>query len=153
MSNTEKISEEINIQNLFEKSKIDFSEEYIKIFQQLYKKGDLTLEELKDLIPQIPHINEIIKGQFKIKEDDIKTDDKKKNFKTIVLRYFADFVKEGLSEDELICLSSIEYELRDDKSRKDISVEFPKKYSKKLIIYLIKSLKKELSDDEFGYVS
>ena len=153
MSNTEKISEEINIQNLFEKSKIDFSEEYIKIFQQLYKKGDLTLEELKDLIPQIPHINEIIKGQFKIKEDDIKTDEKKKNFNTIVLRYFADFVKEGLSEDELICLSSIEYELRDDKSRKDISVEFPKKYSKKLIIYLIKSLKKELSDDEFGYVS
>ena len=46
MTDNKEISEAINVQELFEKSKIDFSKEYIKNLQQSYDDGDLSLELL-----------------------------------------------------------------------------------------------------------
>ena len=40
MTDNKEISEAINVQELFEKSKIDFSKEYVKNLQQSYDDGD-----------------------------------------------------------------------------------------------------------------
>ncbi len=59
MTDTKEISEAINVQELFEKSKIDFSKEYVKNLQQSYDDGDLSLEELDDLIDSISLLKRI----------------------------------------------------------------------------------------------
>ena len=61
MTDTKEISEAINVQELFEKSKIDFSKEYIKNLQQSYDDGDLSLEELDDLIDSIKTVEKAFK--------------------------------------------------------------------------------------------
>ena len=61
MTDTKEISEAINVQELFEKSKIDFSKEYIKNLQQSYDDGDLSIEELDDLIDSIKTVEKAFK--------------------------------------------------------------------------------------------
>ena len=61
MTDTKEISEAINVQELFEKSKIDFSKEYVKNLQQSYDDGDLSLEELDDLIDSIKTVEKSFK--------------------------------------------------------------------------------------------
>ena len=61
MTDTKEISETINVQELFEKSKIDFSKEYVKNLQQSYDDGDLSLEELDDLIDSIKTVEKSFK--------------------------------------------------------------------------------------------
>ena len=61
MTDTKEISEAINVQELFEKSKIDFSKEYIKNLQESYDDGDLSLEELEDLIDSIKTVEKAFK--------------------------------------------------------------------------------------------
>ena len=65
MTDTKAISEAINVQELFEKSKIDFSKEYIKNLQQSYDDGDLGLEELEDLIDSIKTVEKAFKKTCK----------------------------------------------------------------------------------------
>ena len=61
MTDNKEISEAINVQELFEKSKIDFSKEYIENLQQSYDDGDLSLEELDDLIDSIKTVEKAFK--------------------------------------------------------------------------------------------
>ena len=54
-------SEAINVEELFKKNKIDFSQNYIDNYQQSYDNGDFTYEELDDLIDSIKTVEKAFK--------------------------------------------------------------------------------------------
>ena len=49
------------VDELFKKNKIDFSDDYIKNFQQSYDDGDLSIEELEDLVDSIKAVEKAFK--------------------------------------------------------------------------------------------
>ena len=51
----------ITVDELFKKNKIDFSDVHIKNFQQSYDDGDLTIEELDDLVSSIKTVEKSFK--------------------------------------------------------------------------------------------
>ena len=51
----------ITVDELFKKNKIDFSDVHIKNFQQSYDGGDLTIEELDDLVSSIKTVEKSFK--------------------------------------------------------------------------------------------
>ena len=173
MTDTKEISETINVQELFEKSKIDFSKEYVKNLQQSYDDGDLSLEELDDLIDSIKTVEKSFKKN-------------KVNSSEIYVISLSQLYSDGeLSDDDLNDLISKIVLVEEIYENNEIEVaetaiiesamDFIKEkltynelntlvlvenalavngieYSKDGTIYLIKTLEDELSIEEYDYV-
>ena len=173
MTDTKEISETINVQELFEKSKIDFSKEYVKNLQQSYDEGDLSLEELEDLIDSIKTVEKSFKKN-------------KVNSSEIYVISLSQLYSDGeLSDDDLNDLISKIVLVEEIYENNEIEVaetaiiesamDFIKEkltynelntlvlvekefavndieYSKDGTIYLIKTLEDELSIEEYDYV-
>ena len=51
----------VTVDELFKKNKIDLSQDYIENFQQSYDNGELSIEELDDLIDSIKTVEKAFK--------------------------------------------------------------------------------------------
>ncbi|AMK15831.1 DNA-directed RNA polymerase subunit A [Methanobrevibacter olleyae] len=60
----------VNVEELFKKNKIDFSDSYVKNFQQDYDNNELSYEELDDLIDSIKTVEKAFKKN-KVKSSEI----------------------------------------------------------------------------------
>ena len=163
----------VTVDELFKKNKIDFSDEYIENFQQSYDNGELSIDELEDLIDSIKTVEKAFRKN-KVNSSEI-----------YVISLSQLFSNGDLDEDELNDLVSriVLVEEMYENNEMDISetaivesaLTFIKdkltynelntlvlveselaakdiEYSKDSIIYLIKALEEELSIEEYDYV-
>ena len=61
MADKKEATQAVTVEELFKKSKIGLSDDYIKNFQKSYDDGDLSIEELEDLIDSVKTVE---KGVF-----------------------------------------------------------------------------------------
>ena len=173
MTDTKEISEAINVQELFEKSKIDFSKEYVKNLQQSYDDGDLSLEELDDLIDSIKTVEKAFKKN-KVNSSEIyvislsqlysdgELDDDELNdliTKIVLVEEIYENNEIEVSETAIIesAMTFIKEKLTYNELNTLVLVENAFavngiEYSKDGTIYLIKTLEDELSIEEYDYV-
>ena len=173
MTDTKEISEAINVQELFEKSKIDFSKEYVKNLQQSYDDGDLSLEELDDLIDSIKTVEKSFKKN-KVNSSEIyvislsqlysdgELDDDELNdliTKIVLVEEIYENNEIDVSEASIIesAMTFIKDKLTYNELNTLVLVENALagndiKYPKDGTIYLIKTLEVELSIEEYDNV-
>ena len=172
MTDTKEISEAINVQELFEKSKIDFSKEYIKNLQQSYDDGDLSLEELDDLIDSIKTVEKAFKKN-KVNSSEVYVISLSQLYSDGVLDdgELSEAVTKIVLVEEIYENNEIEFEetdiiesamtfIKEKLSYNELNtlilveneladnIEYPKDNT----IYLIKTLEEELSIEEYNYV-
>ena len=172
MTDTKEISEAINVQELFEKSKIDFSKEYIKNLQQSYDDGDLSLEELDDLIDSIKTVEKAFKKN-KVNSSEVyvislsqlysdgELDDGELSeavTKIVLVEEIYENNEIEFEETDIIesAMTFIKEKLTYNELNTLILVENELadniEYPKDNTIYLIKTLEEELSIEEYNYV-
>ena len=172
MTDTKEISEAINVQELFEKSKIDFSKEYIKNLQQSYDDGDLSLEELDDLIDSIKTVEKAFKKN-KVNSSEVYVISLSQLYSDGVLDdgELSEAVTKIVLVEEIYENNEIEFEetdiiesamtfIKEKLTYNELNtlilveneladnIEYPKDNT----IYLIKTLEDELSIEEYNYV-
>ena len=172
MTDTKEISEAINVQELFEKSKIDFSKEYIKNLQQSYDDGDLSLEELDDLIDSIKTVEKAFKKN-KVNSSEVYVISLSQLYSDGVLDdgELSEAVTKIVLVEEIYENNEIEFEetdiiesamtfIKEKLTYNELNtlilveneladnIEYPKDNT----IYLIKTLEEELSIEEYNYV-
>ena len=172
MTDTKEISEAINVQELFEKSKIDFSKDYVKNLQQSYDDGDLSLEELDDLIDSIKTVEKAFKKN-KVNSSEVYVISLSQLYSDGVLDdgELSEAVTKIVLVEEIYKNNEIEFEetdiiesamtfIKEKLTYNELNtlilveneladnIEYPKDNT----IYLIKTLEEELSIEEYNYV-
>ena len=173
MTDNKEISEAINVKELFEKNKIDFSQSYIDNFQQSFDAGDLGIDELEDLVDSIKTVEKAFKKN-KVNSSEIyvislaqlysdgELDDDELNslISKIVL------VEEIFEDNELDAPETAIIESAMDYVKEKLSfIELTTlvlvqnelkikgiEYSKDYLIYLVQALEEELSVEEYDFV-
>ena len=162
-----------NVEDLFKKNKIEFSDDYIKNFQQSYDDGDLGIEELEDLIDSIKTVEKSFKKSkvtsteiYVISLSQLYSDGELDDGELEDLVSKIPLVEEIFENNEIDASQTAIIEsaftfakeklaynelatlvlVENELKAKDIE------YSKDGIIYLIQSLEEELSIEEYDYV-
>ena len=172
MTDTKEISEAINVQELFEKSKIDFSKEYIKNLQQSYDDGDLSLEELDDLIDSIKTVEKAFKKNkvnssevyvislSQLYSDGVLDDGELSEAVTKIVLVEEIYENNEIEVEETDIIESAMTFIKEKLTYNELNtlilveneladnIEYPKDNT----IYLIKTLEEELSIEEYDYV-
>ena len=177
MTDTNEISEAINVKDLFEKNKIDLSESYINNFQQSFDDGDLSLEELEDIIDSIKTVKKAFKNESKNNKIDpseiylitlsqLYSDGELDNDELSDLISKITLVKEIYENNEIdgsdiAVIESARTYVKEKLNYNELAtlvlvenelgikdIEYPKDN----IIYLVKSLEDELSVEEYNFV-
>ena len=173
MTDTNEISEAVNVQELFEKSKIDFSKNFIKNLQQSYDDGDLSLEELDDLIDSIKTVEKAFKKN-KVNSSEIYVislsqlysdgeldDDELNDLITKIVLVEEIYENNEIEISEVSIVESTMTFIKEKLTYNELNTlvlvekEFAGndiEYSKDSTIYLIKALEEELSIEEYDYV-
>ena len=177
MTDTNEISEAITVKELFEKSKIDFSESYADNFQQSYDNGDLSIAELEDFIDSV----KTVKKAFKNESKNNKNDPSEITIISLAQLYSDGELDEGELKDLISKIPLVEEIYADNEIEvSDIALiesarDYVKEkltfnelttlvllenelnsngieYSKDYSIYLIQALEEELSIEEYNFV-
>ena len=177
MTDTNEISEAITVKELFEKSKIDFSESYVDNFQQSYDNGDLSIAELEDFIDSV----KTVKKAFKNESKNNKNDPSEITIISLAQLYSDGELDEGELKDLISKIPLVEEIYADNEIEvSDIALiesarDYVKEkltfnelttlvllenelnsngieYSKDYSIYLIQALEEELSIEEYNFV-
>ena len=173
MTDTNEISEAVNVQELFEKSKIDFSKNFIKNLQQSYDDCDLSLEELDDLIDSIKTVEKAFKKN-KVNSSEIYVislsqlysdgeldDDELNDLITKIVLVEEIYENNEIEISEVSIVESTMTFIKEKLTYNELNTlvlvekEFAGndiEYSKDSTIYLIKALEEELSIEEYDYV-
>jgi len=173
MADKKEATQAVTVEELFKKSKIGLSDDYIKNFQKSYDDGDLSIEELEDLIDSVKTVekafkkNKVNSSEIYVislsqlySNGDLEDDDLSKVVSVIpivedvyenneieaqetsIVESAKTYVEDKLDDYELSTFILL------DKELEELGIEYPKDN----IIYLIKSLEEELSDEEYVYV-
>ena len=177
MTDANEISEAITVKELFEKSKIDFSESYVDNFQQSYDNGDLSIAELEDFIDSV----KTVKKAFKNESKNNKNDPSEITIISLAQLYSDGELDEGELKDLISKIPLVEEIYADNEIEvSDIALiesarDYVKEkltfnelttlvllenelnsngieYSKDYSIYLIQALEEELSIEEYNFV-
>ena len=173
MTDNKEISEAINVKELFEKNKIDFSQSYIDNFQQSFDAGDLGIDELEDLVDSIKTVEKAFKKN-KVNSSEIyvislaqlysdgELDDDELN--SLISKFV--LVEEIFEDNELDAPETAIIESAMDYVKEKLSfIELTTlvlvqnelkikgiEYSKDYLIYLVQALEEELSVEEYDFV-
>ena len=170
MADKKEATQAITVEELFKKNKIGLSDDYIKNFQKSYDDGDLSLDELEDLIDSVKTVEKAFKknkvnsseiyvislsqlysngdldddGLNKVVSvipivEDVYENNEIEAQETSIVESAKTYVEDKLDDYELSTFILL------DKELEELDIE----YSKDNVIYLIKSLEEELSDEDY----